>query len=349
MARARFVGKPTSAFGERPQVRGASLEERAQIVVEVSAFREPPDRAERSAITNEIRHHRHVVATCEFVPVPEARERAGYLLVLEGAWRVEPRDLRRQPLANTEVPGLPGDHIAGSEQVGSQARHHARLGLRRRREVRRHAARQIEAASGRSANGRLDPDRARYFTPNFAPSTVRTVVPATCDAKLPGDSWNSSNTAAKAIDGCSNEAKPMNQPSGSPAGVSAVPLFPATATGNPRNGKYTVPSVSATTARIPSRISERSVGMLAARPSSAFSNFFWTAPDRSRISMTRRGFQTIPSLASAAAKFAICSGVARRKPCPIARLVASPGFHVLSVARWAFHAGLGTSPSASST
>src|SRR5438046_9827042 len=106
MARARFVGKPTSAFGERPQVRGASLEERAQIVVEVSAFREPPDRAERGAITNEIRHHRHVVATCEFVPVPEARARAGYLLVREGAWAVAPPDRRPRPPGDTGVPGL---------------------------------------------------------------------------------------------------------------------------------------------------------------------------------------------------------------------------------------------------
>src|SRR5688572_7764063 len=140
-----------------------------------------------------------------------------------------------------------------------------------------------------------------YWTPNLAPTTDRVAVPATCEAWTPGSSWNSSNTAAKAIDGDSNDAKPMNQPLGSPEDVSAVPLLPATETGKPRNGKNTVPSPSATTARIPSRISERSVGMLAARPSSAFSNFLTTAPDRSRNSVTRRGFHTIPSLASAEA------------------------------------------------
>src|SRR5438093_1018460 len=64
-------------------------------------------------------------------------------------------------------------------------------------------------------------------SPNFAASTARTAVPEACEAKVPGDSLNSSNTAAKATDGCSKEAKPMNQPLGFPDGVSAVPLFPA--------------------------------------------------------------------------------------------------------------------------
>ena len=59
------------------------------------------------------------------------------------------------------------------------------------------------------------------MTPNLAASVCRTAVPATCDAKLPGDSWNCSKTAANATDGASKLEKPMNQPFGSPDGVSA--------------------------------------------------------------------------------------------------------------------------------
>src|SRR5437867_290522 len=138
-------------------------------------------------------------------------------------------------------------------------------------------------------------------SPNFAASAARTAVPDACEAKLPGDSLNSSNTAANATDGCSKEAEPMNQPLGLPDGVSAVPLFPATETAKPRNGKYTVPSGSDTTARMQSRMSESSVFVALACPAIVFSSLRTVAPLRSRISVTRRGFHTIPSFASAAA------------------------------------------------
>src|SRR2546426_4652888 len=116
MARRGASAGARSGFGERAQMRGASLQEPAEIAIEVNVLDEPSDRAEGCAIADEIAHHGRAIATGEFVAVPEAGERAGDLLVLEAARRVVLDDLRRQPLAHTEVPRLPRHHIARSEQ-----------------------------------------------------------------------------------------------------------------------------------------------------------------------------------------------------------------------------------------
>src|SRR5437016_11348601 len=87
------------------------------------------------------------------------------------------------------------------------------------------------------------------------------------DPNTPGLSVYSSSTAATAMDGCSNEAHPMNHASTLPcAGDSAVPLFPAVVGEYRWKTNDTVPSGSLVTACMPSRISERSVGIVSAEP-----------------------------------------------------------------------------------
>src|SRR4029077_13386696 len=67
-----------------------------------------------------------------------------------------------------------------------------------------------------------------YGVANFAVNTAFTAMAESTEPNTPGLSVYSSSTAAIAIEGCSNEAHPMNHASTFPAaGDSAVPLFPA--------------------------------------------------------------------------------------------------------------------------
>src|SRR5712691_5906603 len=71
-----------------------------------------------------------------------------------------------------------------------------------------------------------------YGVANFALRTALTAMADSTAPTTPALSVYSSSTAAIAIDGCSNEAQPMNHASTLPgAEVSAVPLFPAVVTG----------------------------------------------------------------------------------------------------------------------
>src|SRR3989442_573485 len=110
-----------------------------------------------------------------------------------------------------------------------------------------------------------------YGVANFALNTAFTAIAESTDPKTPGRSVYSSSTAAIAIDGASNEAKPMNQASTLPVtGDSAVPLFPAVLVEYVRKTEDTVPSRSVVTACIPSRMSERSVGIESTEPACVF-------------------------------------------------------------------------------
>src|SRR3989441_2179917 len=110
-----------------------------------------------------------------------------------------------------------------------------------------------------------------YGGPNFAAKIAFTAIAESTEPKMPGRSVYSSSTAAIAIDGCSNEAKPMNQASTLPVtGDSAVPLFPAVLVEYVRKTEDTVPSRSVVTACIPSRMSERSVGIESTEPACVF-------------------------------------------------------------------------------
>ena len=61
----------------------------------------------------------------------------------------------------------------------------------------------------------------------MAANTAFAAIAESTDPNTPGRSVYSSSTAAIAIEGCSNEAEPMNQASTLPGvAVSAVPLFP---------------------------------------------------------------------------------------------------------------------------
>ncbi len=96
-------------------MRSASLNERAEVAIKVDTLDDPSERTKRCPITNEIRHNRGVTATREYVPMPEARERSGGLLVFERSRSIEVPDLRRQSLTYAELRGLPRDDISGAE------------------------------------------------------------------------------------------------------------------------------------------------------------------------------------------------------------------------------------------
>src|SRR2546425_1556439 len=110
-----------------------------------------------------------------------------------------------------------------------------------------------------------------YGVANFAFKTAFTAIAESTDPNTPGLSVYSSSTAAIAIDGASNEAKPMNHASTLPAaGDSAVPLFPAVLVEYVRKTEDTVPSRSVVTACMPSRMSERAVGIESTEPACVF-------------------------------------------------------------------------------
>lgn len=110
-------------------MRGASLEERCEITIEVDALDERPNETQGSAVANEVGHDCDVIGGGEFISMPEARKWPGHLLVLERPRRIELCDLRCQSLTDAEMRRLPGDYIAWSEKIGGNARDHTLAGL----------------------------------------------------------------------------------------------------------------------------------------------------------------------------------------------------------------------------
>jgi len=106
-------------------MRGAALEQGAEVAVQEDSLGQTPDQTERRAVSNEICHDRHSSVLAELMPVPEAPEWSGDLLVYERSRRIELRDLRHQPYLCTEMGPFPGDDGAGTKQVGRDARDHA--------------------------------------------------------------------------------------------------------------------------------------------------------------------------------------------------------------------------------
>src|SRR5688500_16608064 len=122
-----------------------ALEQYAKVAVQDDTLRQRSEETERSAIANEVRHDGHAIRRAELVPVPEALEWSGDLLVLERPWRIELRDLRHQPDPRAEMCRFPGDDSTGPKQIRRDARDHALACCPHRREVGRHTAREIEA------------------------------------------------------------------------------------------------------------------------------------------------------------------------------------------------------------
>ena len=142
-------------------MRGASFEQRAKVAVQKDDLRERPEQTERGAIANQVGHDRHAILAGELMAVPERLKWPSDLLILKRARRIEMRDLRHEPYLRAEVRRLPGHDGTGSEQVGRDARDNALAFFSHRREMDRHAAREIEALLGRSTDRRRDPEGAQ--------------------------------------------------------------------------------------------------------------------------------------------------------------------------------------------
>ena len=77
------------------------------------------------------------------------------------------------------------------------------------------------------------------------------------------------------------------------------------------------------------RARRRAAVMAQPLPTAALSGSYcqMTLPDASVICRPTCGTQRVPPLAMAAVAVASCKGVTSRSPCPMARLISSPGFH----------------------
>src|SRR5579859_2698521 len=149
-------------------------------------------------------------------------------------------------------------------------------------------ARRVKDAGGRGTAG----------YPKKKASMIRRVMGAAKSPPFP--SGTVTTTVATAMLGSVIGAKAGNQASGSGPPVSAVPLFPAAAIGNPRKERYAVPNGEVMTARMV--VTTKSMtGLLSPMA-------WWTVgllayavmpPGRTAFS-TRRGSQRVPRLPQAA-------------------------------------------------
>ena len=142
-------------------MRGASLEQGAEVTIQEDTLYQTPEQTEWRAVSNEVCHDGYATLVAELMPVPEALKWSGDLLVLERPRRIELRDLRHQPHLCAEMRRFPGDDSTGSKQIRCDARHHALVCGPHRRDMGGHTTREIEAPSRWRADRGLDRERAQ--------------------------------------------------------------------------------------------------------------------------------------------------------------------------------------------
>ena len=144
---------PLALFGRGLDGESAGAQESTHVPIQKQSIGNLSEGAERGVVVKDIDHDGGLFLPPEEVIMVEARERAVHLRIAKVEWPVKDGDAARQPLPDSEMPGLPGDFLSPADEPCRDAGDGPFLGALGRLDMEVDIPGQVETDLKRSVNG----------------------------------------------------------------------------------------------------------------------------------------------------------------------------------------------------